>query len=208
MKRILLFILMMSCLLKVYPQQVTVERGDVIDGYLLVNGKSVPSRFKVWRTGKVHGHVRLGADEYGQPCIDTATVGRIVIPDSIVGPDGKYYLVKAVARQAFAHCRHITEVIVPEELYDFGDQSFLDCASLKEITVPARTKHIYPCAFRNCPRLRIIHIKCITLPQTYSDVFDRHTIEHGTLFIPAGTTSLYAESQVWGMFAHRFEMIE
>lgn len=206
MKRFLFFILSISFFLRTYAQEVVVNKGDVIDGTVLVNGKPVPTRYKVWRARPDACHVRLGADEYGQPAVDTTTAGRIVIPDSIIGPDGKYYQVRAVARQAFAHCRNITEVVMPERLNDIGDQSFLGCNSLTEITLPARTKIIYPCAFRDCPRLHVIKLECTVIPRTYNDVFDRHTIEHGTLFIPAGTSALYADSQVWGMFAHRFEL--
>ncbi len=206
MKRIVVLLLLLPCLLMVCAQDVVVSKGDVIGGNVLVNGKPVPTRYKVWRTGKVNGHVRLGADEYGQPAVDTATVGIITIPDSIMGPDGKFYLVRAIARQAFAHCRNITGVVIPKGVKAIGDQSFLGCSSLREITLPASTKIIYPCAFRDCPRLFVINLQCTTIPRTYNDVFDRRTIEHGTLFIPAGTASLYADSQVWGMFAHRFEI--
>ncbi len=206
MKRIVLLLLLLPNLLMVCAQDVVVSKGDIIGGNVLVNGKPVPTRYKVWRTGEVRGHVRLGADEYGQPAIDTATVGRITIPDSILGPDGKYYLVKAVARQAFAHCRKVTDVIMPEQLSAIGDQAFLGCSSLTAITIPPHTKIIYPCAFRDCTRLFVINLKCTTIPRTYNDVFDRRTIEHGTLFIPAGTSTLYTNSLVWGMFTHRLEI--
>lgn len=197
--------LTMSCLLMVYPQKVVIKKGDIFSGTVLANGKPIPTCFKVWRAGPKDRHVRLGADEYGQPAIDTATVGCILIPDSVIGPDGLYYQVKAIARQAFARCRKVTDVIMPKKLSDIGDQSFLGCTSLKAITLPAHTKVIYPCAFRDCPHLYVINLQCKTKPRTYSDIFDRRTIEHGTLFIPAGTSSIYANSLVWGMFVHRFE---
>jgi len=206
----LLFIFLLMLATAVHAQHEKVEKGDVIKGTVMANGKPIPALYKVWRVleNEPRGHVRLGSDAYGLPAIDTATVGTIVIPKSITGPDGRPYKVKAIARQAFAHCRHITEVVLHDSITQIGDQSFLGCESLTHLSLPASTKIIYPCAFRDCPRLNVIRIDCTQLPDTYSDVFDRHLIEHGTLFIPSGTSTIYNDSQVWGLFRHRFEMVK
>ncbi|MBR0049675.1 MAG: leucine-rich repeat protein [Prevotella sp.] len=193
-----------------YSQQSDLQRNDVLKGTVTANGKIIPALFSVWRMreGEPYGYVRIGSDTYGQPAIDTTTVGTIVIPEEITGPDGRSYHVKAIARQAFAHCRHITEVVIHNRLTHIGDQAFLGCESLTHLSLPASTEVIYPCAFRDCPKLNVIQVNCHRLPDVYSDIFDRHTMEHGTLFIPYGTSALYSDSQVWGLFRHRFELVE
>lgn len=149
--------------------------------------------------------VNVGIGIYGEPAIDTATKGRLVIPDSVVAPDGKKCYVRAVRRQAFAHCTGLTEVVLPQTLCDIGDQSFLGCTSLRQITIPASIKVIYPAAFRQCPSLRLIRVEKEDLFTIFSDIFDLETVEEAILMTPAGKENMYRNSLVFGLFRYRME---
>lgn len=149
--------------------------------------------------------VNVGIGIYGEPAIDTATKGRLVIPDSVVAPDGKKCYVRAVRRQAFAHCTGLTEVVLPQTLCDIGDQSFLGCSSLRQITFPPSIKVIYPAAFRQCPSLRFIRINKDERFTIYNDIFDLETMKEAILMIPAGKADIFSNSLVFGLFRYRME---
>ena len=150
-------------------------------------------------------HALVGCNTYGKPAIDTTTVGRIIIPDSITAPNGIRYWVKGISRHAFAYCSRLTEVVMPKTMTDIGDQSFLGCTSLTQITFPRNLIVIYPAAFRNCPSLNLIRLHCQKGVTVYADIFDQSTIEKAVLMIPAGSSDIYKNSLVWGLFRYRME---
>lgn len=207
MKRIVLsfiFLLNVGCCLADEPK----SEKTIFIGTISVNGKDVPAPYLVRYKKKERNEVWLGTGVYGEPLIDTTTVGRVVIPQAVWDPEGNCYLVRGICRQAFAHCRHLTEVVINDSTQMIGDQSFLGCESLRKIVLPPALLSIYPCAFRGCSRLRVVQLRSKKNPYIYSDIFDSQTVDFGTLFIPAGTTSIYCDSQVWGVFRHRLESIE
>ena len=150
-------------------------------------------------------HALVGCNTYGKPAIDTTTVGRIIIPDSITAPNGIRYWVKGISRHAFAYCSRLTEVVMPKTMTDIGDQSFLGCTSLTQITFPRNLIVIYPAAFRNCPSLNLIRLHCRKGVNVYADIFDQSTIDKAVLMIPAGSSDIYKNSLVWGLFRYRME---
>ena len=150
-------------------------------------------------------HALVGCNTYGKPAIDTTTVGRIIIPDSITAPNGIRYWVKGISRHAFAYCSRVTEVVMPETMTDIGDQSFIGCKSLTQITLPRSLVVIYPAAFRDCPSLNLIRLRSRSGLYVYSDIFDKSTIDKAILMIPAGTSDTFKNSLVWGLFRYRME---
>ena len=167
------------------------------------DGRTVMVTFK--RGVGYETHALVGCNNYGKPAIDTTTVGRIIIPDSITAPNGKRYWVKGISRHAFAYCSRLTEVVLPETLTDIGDQSFLGCKSLTKITLPRNLVVIYPAAFRDCPSLNLIRLRSRSGLYVYSDIFDKSTIDNAILMIPAGTSDTFKNSLVWGLFRYRME---
>ena len=167
------------------------------------DGRTVMVTFK--RGVGYEKYALVGCNTYGKPAIDTMTTGRIIIPDSITAPNGKRYWVKGVSRHAFAYCSRLTEVVLPETMTDIGDQSFLGCTSLTQITLPSKLIVIYPAAFRNCPSLNLIRLHGRKGVNVYADIFDQSTIEKAILMIPAGTSKVYSNSLVWGLFRYRME---
>ena len=167
------------------------------------DGRTVMVTFK--RGVGYEKHALVGCNTYGKPAIDTTTTGRIIIPDSITAPNGKRYWVKGISRHAFAYCSRLTEVVLPETLTDIGDQSFIGCKSLTQITLPRNLVVIYPAAFRDCPSLNLIRFRSRKAVAVYADIFDQSTIDKAILMIPAGTSDIFKNSLVWGLFRYRME---
>ena len=151
----------------------------------------------------------VGYREYGRCAIDTLTAGRIVLPDSVTDDEGQRRHVWALGRQAFAHCSHVTEVVMPDDMQEIGDQAFYGCTALREVTLPLALRVIYPFAFRGCSSLSIVRVKVPTKQfGIYDNVFDQQTLDRATLIVPTGTIEQYSESLVFGMFRYRTEAFE
>jgi len=150
-------------------------------------------------------YVVVGEGKYGSPAIDVTAAGRLVVPDSVSDASGQRYLVRAVGRQAFAHCSRLTEVILPDSVSDIGDQAFVGCTRLREVTLPKALRFIYPFAFRDCTHLNVVRLNAVNRPAVYDNIFDQQTLNRATLIIPAGTSTHYSNSLVWGMFHYRVE---
>ena len=204
MKQVLLiFILVFFCIAgyaqqqedSVYQFQANVRCGN----------RDIPMTFVRHSNPKYPHYVIAGIGIYGSPAIDTTAAGRLVVPDSVSDPLGRRYLVWALGRQTFAHCTQLTEIDLPDGLKEIGDQAFLGCTRLREVTLPKALRVIYPFAFRDCHSLSVIRLHAPTRPAVYDDVFDLRTLDRATLIIPAGTSELYSNSLVWGLFHYTME---
>jgi len=171
------------------------------------DGRAVPMAF---RTHPKHKNLcYVGYREYGRAAVDSLIAGRIVLPDSVTDDTGHRLQVWALGRQAFANCRYITEVVMPDSLVEIGDQAFYGCTSLREVTLPLALKVIYPFAFRGCSNLSLVWVKA-TKKQfgIYDNVFDQQTLDRATLIVPPGTLERYSNSLVFGMFRYSTETFE
>lgn len=59
---------------------------------------------------------------------------------------------------AFAECREITKIILPQTITEIGRSAFIDCSNLKEIELPSTVRSIGACAFQSCTSLQKIAI--------------------------------------------------
>lgn len=175
-------------------------RGEKIESYVLCNGKKVKAIYKV--RDRSNRKVMLGVNSYSTSAIDTTLKGKIEVPATIMAPNGLPYKVIAVSRRAFADCRHIVEVVLPDSIYDIGDQSFMNCRSLRSIVLPVGTRYLWPYAFRGCNNLRRIEVKASVPPDSYNDVFDDHTLRFATLVVPSAHAKSYRNAFVWNMFRY------
>jgi len=96
-----------------------------------------------------------------------------------------------VSRHAFADCRHIVDVVLPDSIGDIGDQSFMNCRSLRSIVLPVGTRYLWSYAFRGCSSLRRIEVRSPEPPDSYNDVFDSHTLRFATLVVSAAHRNIY-----------------
>ncbi|MBR5393534.1 MAG: leucine-rich repeat protein [Bacteroidaceae bacterium] len=90
-------------------------------------------------------------DEYNAVYISNYT-GNIVLPASITY-NGKTYRVTGIRSYAFADCKNLLSVTIPESVTSFGESAFYDCSSLVSATIPGNVKSISPDTFLNCRSL-------------------------------------------------------
>ena len=174
------------------------ERENLISGYVLCDGRKVDAFYHK----RNHKEVLVGCEDYSLTAVDTAVAGRIVIPQRVTGPDGQEYKVMGVSRHAFADCRRITEVVLPDSIHDIGDQPFMNCRSLRQIVLPPGTKFLWPYAFRGCVNLMRVEVRAAVPPDSYNDVFDERTLRLATLVVPAENAEAYRNAFVWNMFRY------
>ena len=79
--------------------------------------------------------------------------GDIVIPSSVVAPDGKSYTVTAISMNAFTNCKGITSVTIPNTVITIQFSAFYDCDGLTSITIPSSVVNIQYLAFGLCDGL-------------------------------------------------------
>ena len=78
----------------------------------------------------------------------------IGVLDDIMVEEG----VTTIGNYAFASCKNITSIALPDTLEIIGSQSFYLCSSLKEITIPTRVTSLGGYAFEGCSGLQEINI--------------------------------------------------
>ena len=199
----LLLTFLLGCFLPLTAQNKSRFRhwfeGERFHSYVLCDGKKVDALYRIRRGART---VALGGEDYLITAIDTTLKGRIVVPSQVTAPDGRVFAVSCISRHAFADCRHITEVELPECLCDIGDQSFMNCRSLRTIVLPPHTTYIWPYAFRGCSSLQRIEVTSEIPPDAYNDVFDERTLRLATLVLPAPFVMNYREAFIWNMFRY------
>ena len=179
-------------------QERTLSRGEVFTAHVFCGGRKIPAVYNV----RNHKFVTLGYENHADTAIDTATVGCVTVPWKVVAPDGHVFRVTGVGCHAFANCRRLTEVVLPDSLSDIGDQAFMNCNSLRHIVLPPGTKYLWPYAFRGCINLQRIEVKAAVPIDSYNDVFDERALRFATLVVPAASADAYRSAFVWNMFRY------
>lgn len=64
-------------------------------------------------------------------------------------------LAAGIGDHAFADCRTITEIMLPDSMNSIGAKAFASCPSLRRVLIPASVTEIAPDAFANCPHLTL-----------------------------------------------------
>ncbi len=77
--------------------------------------------------------------------------GDVKIPESII-QDGKEYLVKEIANNAFSE-KKITSIEMPNSITKIGISAFAKCSEIKKLVLPDRLEQIEPFAFYKCSGL-------------------------------------------------------
>ena len=84
-----------------------------------------------------------GITEIGESAFSRTGLQEAVLPASL----------RRLGRDAFAGCRQLRAVSLPEGLVTIGWGVFQNCDQLESITIPASVERISPFAFRGCTRL-------------------------------------------------------
>lgn len=100
-----------------------------------------------------------------------ALFGEVVIPARLKGKT-----VTAIGDGAFADCRDVTSVVIPEGVVTVGRRAFAGCTALLSVTLPATLENVGLAAFVFCSSL-----ESVTLPAGVKQVGDHAFRECGSL---------------------------
>lgn len=130
---------------------------------------------------------------------------EITIPKT-VDYNGKTYKVEAVGRMAFRDSRLVEKINIPEGITSLGTYAMIGLYNMKDITLPATVNTISSYCFKDCNSLTSITCLAKTPPTlTTVTTFSNETYA-GTLYVPAGTKSVYASANIWSRFANIVEL--
>lgn len=68
------------------------------------------------------------------------------------------YGVTEIGEKAFANCRNLITIFLPETVKKIDDQAFLKCENLKFINIPSSVNYIGEFVFDGCKKLRRLYI--------------------------------------------------
>lgn len=86
----------------------------------------------------------------------TGSATDLVIPTNIWD-----YPVKGISDYAFASCKNLVSVTIPDGVESIGSGAFQDCTALKSIVIPSSVAKMGTAAFRNCTSLASVYISDI-----------------------------------------------
>lgn len=104
---------------------------------------------------------------------------------------------KVLPEYAFSDCSALKRINLPEGLTAIMNNAFIGCASLSEIHFPHSTKFIENEAFAGCTSLRTVYSLVSSPAAIPENSFTSVTKDEGTLYVPAGTRSLYEATAGW-----------
>ncbi len=104
----------------------------------------------VWSYKKItdDSKVEIKGTEKSEPAIDIKTKGFVTVPTKI-----RTFGVLRIAHNAFAGCRFITGVSIPECVISIGTNAFGGCKMLKDVTIGGKITEIKDKTFDNCSSL-------------------------------------------------------
>jgi hypothetical protein len=101
------------------------------------------------------GHCKLTLSEDGETLIHGGPTVEGEFALDLSGLKG----LKIIGESAFAHCKTLTKVVLPNGLEEIGISAFGDCTALASVNLPDSLKHIRGNAFMRCA------LESITLPE-------------------------------------------
>lgn len=100
----------------------------------------------------------------------------------------------------------LTSLQLKEGVKIIKPYSFYNCRDIVDINIPSSVTEVCDYSFEGCRGLRSIYLNCSIPPILGYDAFYNTTVENrGTLYVPAGTKSLYSETDVWNYFRNIVE---
>ena len=123
---------------------------------------------------------------------DSDGINELVLPKTL----------KVIGDEAFTWA-YITSLVLPEGLDSIGRNAFTSCNRLKNLEIPSTLTRIGDNAFSSCGNISSI-VSRIQTPFSISEsVFSSCT--SSTLYVPAGTMTLYQRTAGWNKFNQIYE---
>ena len=108
-------------------------------------------------------------------------ISEIAIPFSITS-NSLEYIITSIGERAFSNGTNLISITIPQSIREIGDYAFSGCTKLFEVYCNAET-----------------------VPIVSDLTFKNSNITNATLYVPAGTKSLYNNADGWKLFANIVE---
>lgn len=119
-----------------------------------------------------------------------------VIPASVV----------SIGRSSFNHCTDLKEVVLPATLRSIGKYAYLGCKDLTSFYFPSTMTVMADSVFWKVPSLDSL-VSMAQKPFVIDESdFEPAVYDNATLYVPAGTKSLYRSAPVWANFRNIVEL--
>lgn len=120
--------------------------------------------------------------------------GSITVP-STVTYNGFPFLVTSIEKDAFAHCKDLVSVTLPDGIEVIGERAFHGCPNLVSVSIPESVKSIGKGAFQFCSSLA-----SISLPSGITSIGEKAFYDCKSLTkieLPEGVTSIGDNAFGW-----------
>ena len=94
-----------------------------------------------------------GTDSNGIDFPNAAERNAMVLREAVIPREIDGVTVTAIGNGAFAGCRHLTRVVIPDTVTSIGDRAFFHCLLLNTITIPNGVTEIGKMTFYGCESL-------------------------------------------------------
>ncbi len=122
--------------------------------------------------------------------------GSISIPDE-VSYSGGTYAVTSIGEEAFSHCYDLVSVTIGSSVTTIGEDAFFRCYGLSTVVLGASVENIGEQAFYECYSLLSITSLNPEPPAIDGEALNAFNRVYGTLYVPIGSESAYAEAKTW-----------
>ena len=179
----------------------TIEVADGNEAYESLGSNVIIERkTKTLLLGCKNSTIPDGVLAIGALAFNNCQIEKIQFPETV----------KSIGDYAFASCRYLTEVILPEGLDSIAYGAFSNCELLETIEFPTTMKYFGEEAFYNCHNLMNV-VSNIEDPKEISEsVFGygySGVYNQATLWVPKGKIDSYKRVSAWNLFNSYDELL-
>ena len=179
----------------------TIEVADGNEAYESLGSNVIIERkTKTLLLGCKNSTIPDGVAAIGALAFNNCQIEKIQFPETV----------KSIGNDAFASCRYLTEVILPEGLDSIAYSAFRNCELLETIEFPSTVKYFGEEAFYNCHNLMNV-VSNIEDPKEISEsVFGygySGVYSQATLWVPKGKIDSYKRVSAWNLFNSYDELL-